>query len=107
MKNYLYPGGFGRVEEYGFFQTTNAVISPLHRQGQCLHPSQRRVLTVREYARAQGFSDSTDFKSVLDQDEDVSRHIDIVRGRVIFVHGSTEIPYYRECITNPTWYGNF
>jgi len=75
LKNRLYPGLFGRVDESAPFPTVTAVVSPLHRQGRCLHPTQRRILSVRECARAQGFSDCVDFISISNKDEDRIRII--------------------------------
>ncbi len=39
LKNRLYPGLFGRLDESAPFPTVVTVISPLHRQGRCLHPT--------------------------------------------------------------------
>lgn len=91
----LYPTAYARVDEHGLFRTIVTTMNPERRQGEVLHyqvyvlssPSisasksiqnsfslnqQRRVLTVRECARAQGFSDGTDFHSVRDLELDVS-----------------------------------
>ncbi|PCH37901.1 hypothetical protein WOLCODRAFT_148860 [Wolfiporia cocos MD-104 SS10] len=38
-------------------------VVPYSKGGQVLHPNQKRILTVREYARAQGFPDKYEFLS--------------------------------------------
>ena len=94
VRQRLYPKCYARVKEDGIFSTVVTRINPEHRQGEVLHPQvnnsisprkarillnlitlfsqQRRVLTVREYARAQGFSDKTDFHSTRGTEQDVS-----------------------------------
>ena len=39
----------------GIFKTTITDPQPLGKQGQVVHPEQDRLLSVREYARSQGF----------------------------------------------------
>ncbi|KAI7868026.1 S-adenosyl-L-methionine-dependent methyltransferase [Spinellus fusiger] len=53
-----WKGLYGRLDFNGQFQTTLTEMSPMGKQGTVLHPNQRRVLSVREYARAQGFPDT-------------------------------------------------
>ena len=51
-------GSFGRVPWDGVFKTTITDPEPLGKQGQVLHPDQRRLVSVRECARSQGFKDT-------------------------------------------------
>ena len=50
-----WSGVYGRVPWDGIFKTTITDPEPLGKQGQVLHPEQDRLLSVREYARSQGF----------------------------------------------------
>ncbi|CAL1705539.1 unnamed protein product [Somion occarium] len=49
---------FGRLDGNKAFRTVMTVVNPNQKGGHILHPSQKRILTVREYARCQGFPDS-------------------------------------------------
>ncbi|XP_046982569.1 DNA (cytosine-5)-methyltransferase 1-like [Schistocerca americana] len=51
-------GRFGRVNWNGFFSTITTNLDPSGIQGQVLHPKQSRIMSVREFARVQGFPDS-------------------------------------------------
>ncbi|KIM26988.1 hypothetical protein M408DRAFT_25007 [Serendipita vermifera MAFF 305830] len=51
------PGRYGRLDWQGFFQSAITRIDPTAKQGRVLHPSQRRVLSIREAARSQGLPD--------------------------------------------------
>ncbi|KAG8903809.1 hypothetical protein FRB99_002700 [Tulasnella sp. 403] len=95
VHNY-FPGLFARVQYDEYFQTVVANIKPSNkygphtylyivnlltspscptRQGRCLHPTQMRVLSVRECARAQGFPDDMIFCSSDDDPVDMHRQI--------------------------------
>ncbi|KIO27926.1 hypothetical protein M407DRAFT_22836 [Tulasnella calospora MUT 4182] len=49
---------YKRVIEDQYFPTSVCKVDPTSRFGQVLHPNQRRVISLREYARAQGFPDT-------------------------------------------------
>ncbi|KAG8795276.1 hypothetical protein FRC16_010154, partial [Serendipita sp. 398] len=55
------PRRYGRLDWEGQFQSFITRIDPTAKQGKVLHPSQRRLITVREAARAQGFPDHFTF----------------------------------------------
>jgi site-specific DNA-cytosine methylase len=88
----FYPGRFGRLDMDGIFQTCMADMTPSGKNGkvgahemrkrtftiklilfQVIHPTQKRVISIREYARAQSFPDWFVF------DLENSRMIDIIR----------------------------
>ncbi|KAI0312834.1 S-adenosyl-L-methionine-dependent methyltransferase [Amylostereum chailletii] len=52
-------GLYGRIDKDSVFQTTTTNIEPTAKQSKCLHPWMqcKRVVTVRELARSQGFPD--------------------------------------------------
>ena len=45
---------YGRVDWEGIFKTTSVDSEPLGEQGQGLHPTQDRLLSVREYTGSEG-----------------------------------------------------
>ena len=52
---------FERLSFDDAFSVALTEISPTSKDGRVLHPSQHRVLTMREHARSQGFPDSVHF----------------------------------------------
>ncbi|KAB7504337.1 DNA (cytosine-5)-methyltransferase PliMCI [Armadillidium nasatum] len=60
-----WSGLYGRLEWDGFFSTTVTNPEPMGKQGRVLHPEQHRVVSVRECARSQGFSDTYRFHGSL------------------------------------------
>uniref|UniRef100_T1JNW9 Cytosine-specific methyltransferase n=1 Tax=Strigamia maritima TaxID=126957 RepID=T1JNW9_STRMM len=63
-----WAGLYGRLELDAHFKTTITNPEPMGKQGKVLHPTQHRVISVRECARSQGFPDSYKFcGSVLDR----------------------------------------
>ncbi|KAI8138541.1 S-adenosyl-L-methionine-dependent methyltransferase [Fennellomyces sp. T-0311] len=68
QRHAMWKGLFGRLDFEGRFQTQLTEMQPMGKQGTILHPNQRRVLTVRESARVQGFPDSFIFDSANDKD---------------------------------------
>ncbi|KAJ0260435.1 Bromo adjacent homology (BAH) domain-containing protein [Hirschfeldia incana] len=57
-----WKGLFGRLDWEGNFPTCTTEPGPMSKVGMCFHPDQDRILTVREYARCQGFPDSYEFE---------------------------------------------
>ncbi|KAG8987128.1 hypothetical protein FRB90_003576 [Tulasnella sp. 427] len=49
---------YKRLNNEDFFPTSTCNVDPVSRFGHVLHPTQKRVITLREYARAQGFPDA-------------------------------------------------
>ena len=49
-----WAGLYGRLAWNGFFSTTVTNPEPMGKQGRVLHPTQHRVVSVRECARSQG-----------------------------------------------------
>lgn len=56
-RNKNYSGTYGRVAWNGFFSAIVTVPDPARKHGRVLHPEQARVVSVREFARSQGFPD--------------------------------------------------
>lgn len=50
-------GLFGRLDPRGHFPTSTTDPQPMGKVGQVFHPTQDRIVSVRECARAQGFPD--------------------------------------------------
>ncbi|KAH8928621.1 S-adenosyl-L-methionine-dependent methyltransferase [Atractiella rhizophila] len=46
-----------RLQNDGFFECIMTVMNPFSRGSRSLHPTQRRMCTIREFARAQGYPD--------------------------------------------------
>ncbi|KAI8989795.1 S-adenosyl-L-methionine-dependent methyltransferase [Trametes punicea] len=59
-----YGGVYGRINGDGQFVTAMTTVAPNAKGGKVLHPDQKRILTIRECARAQGFPDKYMFLSV-------------------------------------------
>ncbi|CAL1693859.1 unnamed protein product [Somion occarium] len=57
------PGLYGRLDKNAWFHTTVTNVEPTAKQSWVLHPWCKRVVTVRELARSQGFPDSFVFHS--------------------------------------------
>ncbi|KAF8266486.1 S-adenosyl-L-methionine-dependent methyltransferase [Lactarius quietus] len=66
---------FSRVNGSGHFRTAMTTLMPNAQGSTVLHPTQKRVLTVRECARAQGFPDSWKFLSVSDRPSTIVRDV--------------------------------
>ncbi|GLC48233.1 hypothetical protein PLESTB_000073500 [Pleodorina starrii] len=54
-------GLYGRLDPEGHFPTATTDPYPMGKVGQVLHPSQDRIVSVRECARSQGFPDHFQF----------------------------------------------
>ncbi|CAG8825437.1 26379_t:CDS:2, partial [Gigaspora margarita] len=70
-----WKGLFGRLDFNGHFLTALTDINPMGKTGTVIHPNQRRIITVRECARAQGFPDKFVFLSDRDDVKDMHRQI--------------------------------
>ncbi|KZT70140.1 S-adenosyl-L-methionine-dependent methyltransferase [Daedalea quercina L-15889] len=57
------PGMYGRLNKDEWFNTTVTNVEPTAKQSWVLHPYCKRMVTVRELARSQGFPDSFIFHS--------------------------------------------
>ncbi|KAI9446182.1 S-adenosyl-L-methionine-dependent methyltransferase [Lactarius indigo] len=64
---------YSRVDGGGHFRTAMTVVTPNSQGSTVIHPSQKRVLTVRECARAQGFPDTWKFLSVSERPSTIVR----------------------------------
>ena len=71
-RNSNWNGCYGRVLHDSFFSTVTTDPHPQGKQGRVVHPdrTQKRVFSVRELARAQGFPDSFRFCGRDDQDNE-------------------------------------
>ncbi|KAJ1923174.1 hypothetical protein EC988_010437, partial [Linderina pennispora] len=71
-----WKGLYGRLDPDGLFGTQLTELSPMGKSGTVILPNQRRVLSVRECARAQGFPDTFQFYSIVENDiKDMHRQI--------------------------------
>ncbi|KAF8644239.1 hypothetical protein AX16_008594 [Volvariella volvacea WC 439] len=57
-------GMYGRLDRKGVFPTTVTNVDPTAKQSRVVNPYCKRMVTVRELARSQGFPDDFVFKSV-------------------------------------------
>ncbi|CAE6460712.1 unnamed protein product [Rhizoctonia solani] len=62
-----YQGAFGRYDKKSPFATILTTLRPAKKNGFCIHPEQKRMLTMREIARAQGFPDYFRFHGTVEQ----------------------------------------
>ncbi|KAH9849210.1 S-adenosyl-L-methionine-dependent methyltransferase [Lenzites betulinus] len=74
-RNGFRPGMYGRVDENKWFHTTVTNVAPTAKQSYVIHPWCKRVYTVRELARSQGFPDWFVFYAVDDSVKTLQRHI--------------------------------
>ena len=79
-----WTGVYGRVPWDGIFKTTITDPEPLGKQGQVLHPEQNRLLSVREFARSQGFNDDFMFAGpVRDKHREIGNAVPPPLGRAL------------------------
>ena len=64
-RNNEFNNMYGKVPKNGMFCTVTAEPHPSKKQGRVLHPDQDRMLSVREFARAQVFPDNYRFCGTL------------------------------------------
>lgn len=57
-KNSHWRGAFGRLHQRHLFPTILTNHSHMRAEGRIIHPTQDRVVTIREVARAQTFADT-------------------------------------------------
>ncbi|KDQ62886.1 hypothetical protein JAAARDRAFT_53111 [Jaapia argillacea MUCL 33604] len=69
------PGLYGRIDKNSYFSTTVTNMEPTAKQSWVLHPSCKRVVTVRELARSQGFPDHFTFSAIGDNVKTMHRQI--------------------------------
>ncbi|KIL00792.1 hypothetical protein PAXRUDRAFT_29521 [Paxillus rubicundulus Ve08.2h10] len=69
------PGLYGRVQRDGWFQTIVTNVDPTAKQCRVLHPYCKRIVTVRELARSQGFPDHFVFYAINDRVVTMHRQI--------------------------------
>ena len=56
-----WSGLYGRIHYDSYFSTIICNVHPDSKQGRVLHPTEPRIVSIRECARAQGFRDSDQF----------------------------------------------
>ncbi|KAG8873672.1 hypothetical protein FRB97_006545 [Tulasnella sp. 331] len=81
-RKYLYQ----RIWGDGSFPTSMTQVQPASRHGRVLHPTQKRVITLREYARSQGFPDNYEFHTTSNTDmffKQVGNAVPIPLGRAL------------------------
>ncbi|KAF9270841.1 S-adenosyl-L-methionine-dependent methyltransferase [Marasmius fiardii PR-910] len=73
-KGYISGGMYARLDLIGYFPTTVTNIGPTAKQGRVLHPFCKRMVTVRDLARSQGFPDNFVFVA-LDQHREIGNAV--------------------------------
>lgn len=63
VARYNKTGPYGRLDGKGYFPTIVTNVDPTAKQSRVLHPHCRRMVSVRELARAQGFPDDFTFQA--------------------------------------------
>ncbi|KAG1839477.1 S-adenosyl-L-methionine-dependent methyltransferase [Suillus tomentosus] len=69
------PGLYGRVNKNSYFQATVTNVDPSAKQSRVLNPYCKRIVTVRELARSQGFPDKFVFYAEYDRVVTMHRQI--------------------------------
>ncbi|KAL0951860.1 hypothetical protein HGRIS_008520 [Hohenbuehelia grisea] len=68
------PGLYGRLDKDKLFQTTVTNVTPTAKQSRVLHPYCKRMVTVRELARSQGFPDDFVFETLHPEGDVITLH---------------------------------
>merc|ERR1711872_63902 len=72
--------------QHGYFSTTVTNPEPMGKQGRVLHPTQNRLVSVRECARSQGFPDHYRFHgSALEKHRQIGNAVPPPMGRALGV----------------------
>jgi len=79
-----WAGVYGRVEWEGFFSTIITNPQPMGKQGRVIHPDQDRLVSVREFARSQGFPDTYRFHgTILDKHRQIGNAVPPPLGKAV------------------------
>lgn len=71
----FYPGRIGRLDMAGVFKVCLTDLDPTSKPGTVLHPTQHRVISIREFARAMSFPDNFIFDLENSNIKDIIRQI--------------------------------
>ncbi|PCH37981.1 S-adenosyl-L-methionine-dependent methyltransferase [Wolfiporia cocos MD-104 SS10] len=74
-RNGFHPGFYGRLDQKQWFNATVTNVEPTAKQSWVLNPYCKRMVTVRELARSQGFPDCFTFYSKYDDVKTMHRQI--------------------------------
>lgn len=70
----------GRLDWDSYFKTTLTNPNPLGKQGRVIHPSQNRIVSIRECARSQGFPDSFVFTGCME-----SKYKQVIKPSILII----------------------
>ncbi|KAJ2935641.1 hypothetical protein H1R20_g1454, partial [Candolleomyces eurysporus] len=81
---------YGRLDGDQFFKCAMTLMSPNLKETWPLHPLQKRIYSVRECARAQGFPDDYEFCSVYDMETDPTK---VVADQIKQIGNAVAVPF--------------